>query len=483
MRHHRGARRKRGDSQTNRDLLGRGNMSHPRARACCYARRVIHPPLDSVSEGNHAPPSGSFAVDGDGDATARIVRRWLLGLRGAVFGLLLVTLPLSERLLGFHVRYALALPAVLAVAAVNAASVLRARAERPASRTSVALGVGLDMVGIAAVLACAGGAANPFSALLLVHVALAASILPVGATFALTALAALLFGALFAVPSGACCPSHPEHGAFSTHLYGMWTAFVMSAGIIAYFVTRVRDALESRGREIARLRREAEQNARFYALGTLAAGTAHELGTPLGTIAVLSGEIAEGSADATARRHAEAIEAQVERCRRVITKMQGCGAPLAGAAERTEVAEAIERGVAAWRAAHPDARVTVRVGEARGATVPLPAEEVEAALGALLDNALFATRAAGSEEPIAVVVRPDGQGVVVAVEDGGTGVAEALRDRVGEPFMTTKAPGDGMGLGLYLVRRAVEAKGGKLEVAARAPRGTRVVLSFSGAKA
>ena len=449
---------------------------------------MIRPSLDSLtdeSRSSHArgETAGEFEAAGDGDVTGRILRRWLLGLRGAVFGLLLVTLPLSERLLGFHVHYALALPAVLAVAAVNAAAVLRARPDRPASRASVALGVGLDMVGIAAVLACAGGAANPFNALLLVHVALAASILPGGATFALTALAACLFAALFAVPSGACCPSHPEHGAFSTHLYGMWAAFVMSAGIIAYFVTRVRDALEARGREIARLRREAEQNARFYALGTLAAGTAHELGTPLGTIAVLSGEIAEGSEDPVARRHATAIEAQVERCRRVITKMQGCGLPLAGAAERTEVVEAIERAVAAWRAAHPEARVSVRVGGAAGATVPLPPEEVEAALGALLDNALFATRAAGSDEPIEVVVRPDGQGIAVAVEDGGTGVAEALRDRVGEPFLTTKAPGDGMGLGLYLVRRAVEAKGGKLEVGPRAPRGTRVVLSFSGGKA
>jgi two-component system, sensor histidine kinase RegB len=420
-------------------------------------------------------------ANAEGGVTGQILHRWLLGLRAAVFGLLLVTLPLAERLLGFHVHYALALPAVLTVAGINAAAVLRVRHGRSASGWSVAIGVALDMVGIAAVLASAGGAANPFSALLLVHVALAASILPVRTTFALTALSACLFASLFAVPSGACCPSHPSHGAFSSHLYGMWTAFVMSAAIIAYFVTRVRETLEARGREIARLRRAAEQNARFAALGTLAAGTAHELGTPLGTIAVLSGEIAELCEDATARRHAGAIEAQVERCRRVIMRM-AAGAPLSRGEGRAEVRSTVEQAVSSWQVAHPGARVAVRVGCA-GATVPLPPEEVEAALGALLDNALFATRAAGADEPITVVVDEDAQFVDVAVEDRGTGLPEALRERVGEPFMTTKPPGEGMGLGLYLVRRAVEAAGGKLEVRARAPHGTSVVLRFARAEA
>jgi two-component system sensor histidine kinase RegB len=460
----------------------RVNLPHPLRREAllrCAAMQRTPAGLFRALGVAAAQPSRDAEAADDGD-TARILHRWLFGLRAAVFGLLLPTLPLSERLLGFHVRYALALPAVLVVAGVNAAAVMRARAGRPATRGSVALGVALDMVGIAAVLACAGGAANPFSALLLVHVALAASILPVATTFALTGLSACLFAALFAVPSGACCPSHPSHGAFSTHLYGMWTAFVLSAAVIAYFVTRVREALEARGREIGRLRREAEQNARLYALGTLAAGTAHELGTPLSTIAVLAGELAELGGDDGARRQAAAIGAQVERCRRVITRMQAGAAPLDGQAP---LVSAVERALAAWRAAHPQARVTLRLQCGSSAIVPLPAEEVEAALGALLDNAHFATRAARSEEPIAVTVRPDDQGFAVVVEDSGTGVPQALRDRVGEPFLTTKEPGEGMGLGLYLVRRAVERAGGGLDVGPRAPRGARAVLRFRSAEA
>jgi two-component system sensor histidine kinase RegB len=108
---------------------------------------------------------------------------------------------------------------------------------------------------------------------------------------------------------------------------------------------------------------------------------------------------------------------------------------------------------------------------------------VETALSALLDNALFASRAAGAEEPIAVAVGRDEAGALVSVEDAGTGVPEGLRERLGEPFLTTKAPGEGMGLGLWLVRRAVEVGGGRLEVLPRAPCGTRVVLRLGEASA
>ena len=107
---------------------------------------------------------------------------------------------------------------------------------------------------------------------------------------------------------------------------GCGSAFVIAAGLVAYFLTRVRRALDERGREIARLRRQAEEGARFAALGTLAAGTAHELATPLGTIAVLAGEL-----DGAARRGdgaRAAIAAQVARCRDIITRMQaGAAAP------------------------------------------------------------------------------------------------------------------------------------------------------------
>jgi two-component system sensor histidine kinase RegB len=425
------------------------------------------------------PPLAQAHADHTDETTSRILLRWLVGLRWAVFGLLVLTLPVSERLFGVHVRYAVALPALVLVAAVNLGTWWRIRQGRPISIPSVSFGVAFDLLAVGVVLACAGGASNPFSALFLVHVALSASLLPARTTFALAGLAVCVFAALFAVPSGSCCPSHPAHGAFSAHLYGMWLAFVLCAGLVAYFVTRVRAALDERGREIARLRRRAEEGARFEALGTLAAGTAHELATPLGTIAVLGGEIADmAPASDSAREYARAILMQVERCRRVIMKMQAGSLPPQRPGAAVAVAPAVLRAVETWRAAHPEVVVAVRAPSGRGVALPLSAGEIETILCALLDNALHAAEAARATEPLVVEVSREGTQLVLAVEDAGAGVPEALRDRLGEPFLTTKEPGEGMGLGLYLVRRAVEPAGGRMSVIPRHPHGTRVVIAF-----
>ncbi len=284
------------------------------------------------------PLPGSQASDLDGGDTSPILLRWLVGLRWAVFLLLGATLPLGERFLDFHVRYVIAVPVMVLVVIFNAA--MHARLARPvtAARVTpreVALGVAVDLVAIGALLAASGGAANPFSAVFFVHVALAASLLPARTTFGLAALAACLFAALFALPSGACCPSHPANGAFSTHLYAMWAAFVIASGLVAYFLTRVRRALDERGHGIARLRRRAEEieplrragharrrhraragdAARHHRRARRARSTARPRPTP--------------------RRTPGPFPQQVARCRDILTRMQaGVAAPRAGRAPR-----------------------------------------------------------------------------------------------------------------------------------------------------
>jgi len=427
--------------------------------------------------------SAALPHNAEAESTSRILMRWLTGLRWAVFLLLTASLPFGEKLLGFHVRYAFALPVVALVIAFNAVTYRRVARRETITSTAIAVFVAIDLVAIGALLAASGGAANPFSAVFFVHVALAASLLPARATFALAGLAACLFAVLFALPSGACCPNHPANGAFSAHLYGMWLAFVIAAALVAYFLTRVRGALDEREREIARLRRHAEENARFAALGTLAAGTAHELATPLSTIAVLAGELAQGPRSADTAAQSAAITAQVGRCRDILTRMQARGAGARGDDGRAKVVSSVKRGIEAWKRAHPEASVRLQAGSVQDRAVALSESDVEATICALLDNALHATRKAGSREMITVAIAAEDGAITIVVEDSGAGVAPELLGRLGEPFLTTKEPGYGMGLGLYLIRTLLSRAGGELEVSARDPTGTRITLRIAEAEA
>lgn len=426
-----------------------------------------------VRAGTSHSPSGQD----DNDNENRILLRWLLGLRWVVFALLALTLPVGSRFFGFHVRYEIALPPLVLVAAASALLLRHARSAPRVSTRLLALGVALDLLAIGAVLAGSGGAANPFSAVFFVHVALAASLLPARTTFALSALSAGVFASLFALPGGSCCANHSPSEGFSAHLYGMWLAFVVAAGLVTYFLTRVRHALESRSREIAQLRKRAEESARFAALGTLAAGTAHELATPLGTIAVLASEIVESSgADDVARSQAGAIREQVNRCKDVIRKMAAGASENKAKLASGDLAQGICLAAEVWKKAHPEVLLEVRGPSHAEGRFGLSDEDIEAALCALLDNALFASQVQNT--PICVHIEKEPEGLCVRVEDEGEGVPPELLERLGEPFLSTKEPGYGMGLGLYLVRTLMEQRGGYLEVRARHPKGTCVSLHF-----
>jgi two-component system sensor histidine kinase RegB len=336
----------------------------------------------------------------------------------------------------------------------------------------------MDVVLLTLLLSLTGGAFNPFSFLYLVHIALAAVVLRSHFTWALVGLALAGFGALFMLPEGS--PAHSASGDahadhLRRHLEGMWVAFGVAAGFIVYFVQRVRRALAERESELVAARNLTARNEKFASLATLAAGAAHELSTPLSTIAVVAKELErqlehDGSSDAVA--DVRLIREQVTRCRDILHQMAADAgdAQGEGLADIT-VADLVSN---ALDGAAESSRIVVTLPDAaRDERLHVPPRAVAQALRGVLNNAV---QASGIAQPVTLRIVRTAEGWRFEVRDAGSGMSADVLRRAGEPFFTTKSPGRGMGLGLFLTRAVLSRLGGRLELDSTPGQGTAATL-------
>jgi two-component system, sensor histidine kinase RegB len=337
----------------------------------------------------------------------------------------------------------------------------------------------LDALLLTALLYLSGGPFNPFSTLYLVNVALAAVLLPARWAWGLLMASLLAFGSLFLLyrlpaPGGLPLPSHAE--LMRLHIEGMWVAFALAAGFIVYFVQRVRRALAAREAELARARDLASRREKVTALATLAAGAAHELATPLSTIAVVAKEVEEALAmgPQEVRADLQLVRAQVERCRLILQRMAaGAGEAPGEALVRVPVVDCVK---AALEQVESAERVVVEVArDAEGCAVSAPRRALAGALAGLVRNALQASQAPMS---VRIYVVRDDERCWVEVRDHGRGMTQEELHHAGEPFFTTKPPGAGMGLGLFLTRTLVEHLGGQLTLESASGAGTTARLEL-----
>jgi two-component system sensor histidine kinase RegB len=405
---------------------------------------------------------------------------WLVRLRWLAVVSQALAVLVVKSLVGIELSLGPLLSVVLVTALSNLALMLWLERKPRIEAWMAASVMSLDFLLLTALLYLSGGPENPFTVLYLVNIALAAVVLEPGYAWALCALSTACFGALFMLPprselvdramdqAMAMHHHHPHHAEepMSLHLKGMWVAFFVAATVIAYVVTRVTRDLDRQRSEAAAARTRALRSERLAALATLSAGAAHELATPLGTIAVvakeLERELAHGQGSAA---DARLIREEVERCKHILTQMASdAGESMGEAFTRIEARALLE--LALEEVAERE-RVEL-VLDAAG-MLHVPARAWARALRGLIRNALQA-----SASPVKVEVRSSREHVEIAVTDQGHGMTEEVLARVGEPFFTTKEPGRGMGLGVFLARALAERMGGSLELSSRVGAGTSV---------
>jgi two-component system sensor histidine kinase RegB len=318
----------------------------------------------------------------------------------------------------------------------------------------------LDTVLLTVQLAGLGGASNPFTVMYLVYITLSAIVLSARWTTAVALLATAGFALLFAVPT----EMHVHHSGpplLNPHLQGMWAAFVVAAGLTAFFVRRISRAIATQREQIAALREAASRNARHASLATLAAGAAHELNNPLSTIAVAAHEAclrAKRLPDAASvAADLDLILAQVDRCQQILHRMAArVTEPDAITPVRTDDLVAELRRELGDRADRVDVHVATDAGQ-----IAVPTAPVVQSLVALVKNALDAS---APTERVKLAITRDGTAIAIEVADRGEGIPEEVLTKVGEPFFTTKAPGEGMGLGVFLAKVFFESHGGALSI-------------------
>ena len=401
------------------------------------------------------------------EAAPQIALPWIVRLR---YGM-----ALGQVATALFVHYALGVDIPLGALAIAPALVgvsnllLAMRIAHPdisrkiATSTLVAWAFVLDTVCLTFLLMLSGGPTNPFSLLYLVHITLSAIILTKRWTWVLGALSTLCFGLLFRIyrPIPALDMHHPADGT-NLHLTGMWIGFGVAAFLVALFSGKISELLRQHENSLLRMQFELAKRDRLASLGTLAAGAAHELNTPLGTIAVVAREL-ELFATNTARDEAIAedsrlIRTEVDRCREILWHMSVQGAqPAAQASESVDAGELLDD--VCREIQQPD-RLRVELASlGQAAPLTIPRRAVAQALIALTRNAL---EASAPDSVVHVIARQSGEHFEFLVSDHGKGMSPNTLRRIGEPFFTTKEPGKGMGLGTFLVRTLAEQLGGRL---------------------
>jgi two-component system sensor histidine kinase RegB len=398
--------------------------------------------------------------------------RRLAALRNAAIAAQLLTLGIVWKVLDMELVWLPMLLTIGVLAAVNLFTWLRLRFSHPVSNLELFAQLCADVLALTLLLYYGGGSTNPFVSLYLLPLVIAAATLPGRHIWAMAGLTVACYSILmfYYVPM-----PHMHHGdsesTFNAHVTGMWFGFVISAIVVAYFVVQMARAVRHRDDMLVQAREENLRNERIVALGTQAASAAHELGTPLSTMAVVIGELQRESASQQWRGELAVLDEQVRGCKRILDKMLA-NAQSADAAMLQSADQLLADVLDEWQLLRPTARYVHTPFNAPTTTSP-PFIRADPTLRAALMN-LLNNSADTSSQAIEICTHWDAQRFLLEIFDHGNGLSAEAARQAGSAFFTTKK--EGRGLGLLLANATIERMGGSVRLFNREGGGTTTQL-------
>lgn len=365
--------------------------------------------------------------------------------------------------LDFELPLALCLVAVAFSAWLNVVLRWRFGPGYRLGETATSLLLGYDIVQLGALLFLTGGLQNPFALLLVVPVVISATSQSVWQTVMLGTLATACATALtfYHLPL-------PWYSGTALQiplllLVGTWSAIISSLIFTAVYAFRVADEGRKLSAALSATELALQREQHITALDGLAAAAAHELGTPLATIALVSKELSrELQADSPHQEDAKLLLSQAARCREILQKLTSLSGEGADAIAKVPLASLMEE----VAGPHRDFGIALSVSTSAGGQGSLPEPimvrnpAILYGLGNLLENAVDFARSA-----VEFDAYWNEETVVVEISDDGPGFSREMLDRIGEPYVTTRAPdrsGGGLGLGLFIAKTLLERTGAAL---------------------
>ena len=339
---------------------------------------------------------------------------------------------------------------------------------------SLLLELVVDLAAWSAVLYLSGGATNPLISLFLPLIAVGAAALPVLHTWLLSALSIGVYSWLWAhhQPLGLADPTR----AIDWHLAGMWGTFAVSALVMTWYVSRMTSAVRARDLALAQARERRLRNERIVAMANLAAGAAHEMGTPLGTMRLIVDSLrTQCDQDTEIREDLAVMEQQIAHCRAILSRLTASGGQArveAGGA--IAVANWLDDVVATIESQRPEVVVDCNDSDALSGLRMIADQSLTQAMHNLINNAATAS----PDRHVDITTTPGHGQVSIRIGDRGPGIAPDILDTL------HRAPADrvpsetGLGIGLLLSLGAIEAFGGTLDYAAREGGGTITTVTL-----
>jgi len=336
-----------------------------------------------------------------------------------------------------------------------------AKPELP-GQSQVFLEMVTDILVLTALFYFTGGATNPFVSFFLFPAIISALLLSKSHARSMAALAVICYSFLlfFYQPIHERGMPHPDSG-FETHVLGMWLGFLLSAGFVAFIVAGLAERLRKHDQVLNAAREQSLRDENMISLGTLAAGAAHDLGTPLGTLAILSTELQD---DPVVKEHPDLADKlslmreQVNRCKETLSVFsRKAGAARAESGKAMSVRGYLQALMDEWKDMNPDTDLDLRITGRFDSAWLFVEPTLTQALHNLMDNAADA-----SFERITVKSGWSETLLTIKIIDAGPGISPEIVKDPGRKMLSTKK--SGMGVGLYLATSTIQRLGGNLEL-------------------